>query len=215
VSYIPCVEQRRAQVPGHTPPALPNPLQDLRAPALPKAIETAYKGYRFRSRLEARWAVFFDRAEIAWEYEPEGFETDAGRYLPDFLLRGRYYVEVKPDNAPSGAFDKARALARGFDLLPRVNNAPEVVLLSGPPEHGARYECLRPHWHPSRLPWEWWGCCSEFYHLGYTYVRGQQTPWPEATLAEWLAAGYGQNCRINQAVQAARSARFEFGETPR
>lgn len=25
-----------------------------------KAIETRYKGYRFRSRLEARWAVFFD-----------------------------------------------------------------------------------------------------------------------------------------------------------
>ncbi|MCB6994492.1 hypothetical protein LI177_13475 [bacterium 210820-DFI.6.37] len=25
-----------------------------------KAIQTEYKGYRFRSRLEARWAVFFD-----------------------------------------------------------------------------------------------------------------------------------------------------------
>ena len=25
-----------------------------------KAIETVYNGYRFRSRLEARWAVFFD-----------------------------------------------------------------------------------------------------------------------------------------------------------
>ena len=29
-----------------------------------KAIETYYKGYRFRSRLEARWAVFFDAAGI-------------------------------------------------------------------------------------------------------------------------------------------------------
>ena len=25
-----------------------------------KPIETKYNGYRFRSRLEARWAVFFD-----------------------------------------------------------------------------------------------------------------------------------------------------------
>lgn len=25
-----------------------------------KAIDTIYKGYKFRSRLEARWAVFFD-----------------------------------------------------------------------------------------------------------------------------------------------------------
>ena len=34
-----------------------------------KAIETEYKGYRFRSRLEARWAVFFDACGVKWEYE--------------------------------------------------------------------------------------------------------------------------------------------------
>lgn len=28
--------------------------------SFPQVIETEYKGYRFRSRLEARWAVFFD-----------------------------------------------------------------------------------------------------------------------------------------------------------
>jgi len=39
-----------------------------------KAIETVYKGYRFRSRLEARWAVFFENVGIKWEYEKEGFE---------------------------------------------------------------------------------------------------------------------------------------------
>lgn len=32
-----------------------------------KPIETKYKGYRFRSRLEARWAVFFDALGISWE----------------------------------------------------------------------------------------------------------------------------------------------------
>jgi len=69
-------------------------------------IETFYKGYRFRSRLEARWAVFFDAIGAKWEYEPEGFElADGTKYLPDFLLhgvRGRganingdIYVEVK------------------------------------------------------------------------------------------------------------------------
>ena len=52
-----------------------------------KAIETVYNGYRFRSRLEARWAVFFDAAGIKYEYEPEGFETNEGtKYLPDFYL---------------------------------------------------------------------------------------------------------------------------------
>lgn len=52
-----------------------------------KSIETEYKGYRFRSRLEARWAVFFDACGVKWEYEPEGFDLGDGLYyLPDFLL---------------------------------------------------------------------------------------------------------------------------------
>jgi len=38
-----------------------------------KAIETVYNGYKFRSRLEARWAVFFDALGIEYEYEKEGF----------------------------------------------------------------------------------------------------------------------------------------------
>ena len=52
-----------------------------------KSIETEYRGYRFRSRLEARWAVFFDACGVKWEYEPEGFDLGDGLYyLPDFLL---------------------------------------------------------------------------------------------------------------------------------
>jgi hypothetical protein len=50
-----------------------------------KAIETQYKGYRFRSRLEARWAVFFDAVGLNFEYEKEGFDLgEVGYYLPDF-----------------------------------------------------------------------------------------------------------------------------------
>ena len=52
-----------------------------------KVIETKYNGFLFRSRLEARWAVFFDSLGIEWSYEPEGFEfKDGTRYLPDFYL---------------------------------------------------------------------------------------------------------------------------------
>lgn len=62
-----------------------------------QAIETQYKGYRFRSRLEARWAVFFDALNIKWEYEKEGYKFDDGtQYLPDFWLTDlEYFVEVK------------------------------------------------------------------------------------------------------------------------
>ncbi len=64
-----------------------------------KAIETEYKGCRFRSRLEARWAVFFDSLPgVKWDYEPEGFELEGGlRYLPDFKVNYLGWVEIKPD----------------------------------------------------------------------------------------------------------------------
>ena len=51
-----------------------------------KPIETRYQGYKFRSRLEARWAVFFDLLGVVWEYEPEGFRMGSVCYLPDFRL---------------------------------------------------------------------------------------------------------------------------------
>lgn len=61
-----------------------------------KPIETHYNGYKFRSRLEARWAVFFDVLGIKYEYEPEGFDVDGIKYLPDFYLPDAdRWVEIK------------------------------------------------------------------------------------------------------------------------
>lgn len=51
-----------------------------------KAIQTTFAGYRFRSRLEARWAVFLNALGLPWEYEKEGYELASGLYLPDFWL---------------------------------------------------------------------------------------------------------------------------------
>lgn len=67
-----------------------------------KAIETLYKGYRFRSRLEARWAVMFDTLGLRWFYEREGYELHGGKwYLPDFEIENddgrRFFIEVKGD----------------------------------------------------------------------------------------------------------------------
>jgi hypothetical protein len=61
------------------------------------AIQTEYNGYLFRSRLEARWAVFFDAMGIEYEYEPEGIVlSDGSLYLLDFYLPDfRCYFEVK------------------------------------------------------------------------------------------------------------------------
>ena len=59
-----------------------------------KAIPTQYAGYTFRSRLEARAAVLFDKLGLIWEYEPEGFDLPVnGWYLPDFLIKKNKYIE--------------------------------------------------------------------------------------------------------------------------
>lgn len=89
-----------------------------------KPIETVYAGYRFRSRLEARWAVFFDTLGLRWEYEPEGYDLgELGYYLPDFYLPEVHcftgadsaFIEIKPDHFPSDTICKAQSLAGKFD----------------------------------------------------------------------------------------------------
>ena len=43
---------------------------------------TRYRNIQFRSRLEARWAAYFDLLGLYWEYEP----IDLCGWSPDFLL---------------------------------------------------------------------------------------------------------------------------------
>ncbi len=62
-----------------------------------KAIPTMYSGVHFRSRLEARWAAYFDLVKITWDYEPFDFPG----WIPDFLAQGGVLeyptlLEVKP-----------------------------------------------------------------------------------------------------------------------
>ena len=58
------------------------------------AIPTKFMGVRFRSRLEAKWAAFFQLMQWKWQYEPRDFSG----WMPDFGLYGKttMYVEVKP-----------------------------------------------------------------------------------------------------------------------
>lgn len=60
------------------------------------AIPTRYMGVQFRSRLEARWAAFFDLLGWPWDYEP----IDLNGYIPDFIVKPPLdrdtLFEVKP-----------------------------------------------------------------------------------------------------------------------
>lgn len=60
------------------------------------SIPTMYNGTRFRSKLEADWARFFDKHRMKYAYEPEGFNLGGVWYLPDFYLPEiKTFVEVK------------------------------------------------------------------------------------------------------------------------
>ena len=110
-----------------------------------KAIDTSYKGFLFRSRLEARWAVFFDALGLDWEYESEGFELpDGTRYLPDFCVRtpqgNPIWYEIKPERVTSdmkhASFKSALYAAEEKSRLGYTDEAgpqPRSALLCGDP----------------------------------------------------------------------------------
>lgn len=111
-----------------------------------QAIPTLFDGYFFRSRLEARWAVFFRTLRIRYRYESEGFLVGAGEkkiaYLPDFFLTDtETWVEVKGDAA---AFDQkilGAAIDYGCGLPDTADSVGTTrgLLLLGPipnPENG-------------------------------------------------------------------------------
>jgi hypothetical protein len=153
-----------------------------------KAIDTVYNGYKFRSRLEARWAVFFDALRIKWEYEKEGYELgELGRYLPDFYIPvrpyGPWFVEIKGNMADERGLAKARYLD---DNPPKDENGYPVAM-------GVLIR-------------------SE---LEYAEITPGGDDYPEqrnsmASFVEMICSRGLHVDEINEAVRAARSARFEF-----
>lgn len=157
-----------------------------------QAIQTHYKGYHFRSRLEARWAVFFDALGISWEYEPEGFDLGGGvRYLPDFKI-GDIYVEVKPKAGSIEQFEKAMLMSRYGVMVIGVGGPPDTltypvfengmqsmdVAINGDWKYGPFFWCVGT---------ELWG--------------------------DWYAKGLVDSGETRIAANKARSARFEFGQS--
>jgi hypothetical protein len=103
-----------------------------------KAIKTKYKSITFRSRLEARWAIFFDTLGIRYKYEEKSYAVLGGIwYLPDFTLINvpvACIIEVKPNKPTKGEVAKCRSLSTQVGLVAIVAGVPntdvEIILFN-------------------------------------------------------------------------------------
>jgi len=199
-------------------------------------IQTRYAGCHFRSRLEARYAVLFDKLDIRWQYEAEGFlvgEDDEKRpYLPDFWLPDdRLWVEVK---GTEDSLDVARRTP-----LPSTSHAGPRMLILGPIGRGivrlTDQATGEPAGYagPTHTVLSFWkgdviqgsatlgvgrvlvehregGIVGNDSRQVYWADRG--TEWGNLTgEGVWIADTYDE--RVADAYRAARSARFEHGES--
>lgn len=106
-----------------------------------KPIETVYNGYRFRSRLEARWAVFFDQIGMEYQYEPEGFHLSDGTfYLPDFYLPWfKCWVEIKPNGMDKETYETAEK--KCIKLFEDLENQITMLCIGDPMDANMRIFC--------------------------------------------------------------------------
>lgn len=191
-----------------------------------EVIQTYYNGYHFRSRLEARWAVFLDALGVRYEYEPEGFDLGDGLYyLPDFRVkcwgtRGSFdgppfdlYIEIK--GAMSN--DDARKIKRFvFEEPDKCLVKNSLLIVDKIPIHGTACDsyvlgCYDP------MPG------SDLCPFNYETVDGDMFgAYPAATPDGrfYLMGDEGSYInndhlpKIIRAYDCARQARFEHGERP-
>lgn len=176
-----------------------------------KPIETYYKGYRFRSRLEARWAVFFDYMGIPYEYEPEGLILPDGTYyLPDFYLPdSNQFFEVKgflndlDMNKVQGLIELGYSVTVGY-----ANGKFQAC-----DNFGHYYELT-----DSTSSWLCWcKVCGRYYFIGCN--GGYECPHCGSYDGDHLfnivmEGNPDNNYSHNSLWDVARQARFEHGETP-
>jgi hypothetical protein len=175
-----------------------------------KAIETKYGGYRFRSRLEARWAVFLDEVKIEWDYEPEGLEVPTRRgtirYLPDFWLATGQWGEVKGFLDTDGM----RRLCLLASTLARCDNGHDMVVMGDVPRLHSLLWPVQLHWH-GRL----WAVAWDPSQTGCPMHRPHVAVDATEVMAARLTDGFpfGVPDWAKDGLARARQARFEWGES--
>lgn len=190
-----------------------------------RPIETEYDGRLFRSRLEARWAVFFREASIRYLYEHEGYVLpDGTRYLPDFYLPDiGLFVEIKPLNPTPHEKHKLSELikstgARGTFL----GSIPEPFSAEWPEIENYTPAIYEMYEGALITDWPYYFCeCATCSAIGYEFDgRSDRLPCKESYDRDGKGCprsahgdkGYNASSRrLVGAYDVARKARFEFG----
>lgn len=154
-----------------------------------KVIETLYKDYLFRSRTEARFAVFWDVIGEKWQHETEGFDLDGDWYLPDFFLpRMECFIEIKGPRPTEKEIRLCRKLQffaeKNVAIFHGLPNENDGILFGWSENHGGEFvESLAA-----------WTIDDGF--LAFTdYPNGESEI-------------------LQNAARRAKQARFEYGQTP-
>ena len=197
------------------------------------AIQTEAFGCLFRSRLEARCAVFLEAMGLRWDYEPEGYELPSGRYLPDFKVykegcpAGYYWIECKGGIPTDQEVRLARELAKATTACVVFFRQPFFQLMR---EQYAGYaEYFKSEFHTRyHGPWNGeitdpWGLnCKDRASLFGDHHWHQM--WDRHSIADQdlVKLGFDMGSaepwwplsKASKAATAALSARFEHGEAP-
>ncbi len=148
------------------------------------AIPTIYKGIRFRSRLEAKWACFFDTIMLEWQYEP----FDLAGWIPDFSIRGQCFVRTSVEVKPN------------FDYLPEVKTKILKSVLATPEYHDSSLLIL------GNGPAIYDGCWPIFGHFTYNNWDACPCEWKEIRKCK----EGGKNPKVNHVPLPIEESWFEW-----
>lgn len=153
-------------------------------------MDTIYDGFHFRSRLEARWAVFFNAMGWKYDYEVECLLLTSGPYMPDFYFPElNIWAEVKPD-----VLSKTE-LGRCIEVSEKMNSnsiGVDVILLEGKPSKSTYRTIINGN---TGIDIVFVGKDEAYYPFVAAYDYNEKNAFLDQT---------------NEAVSKAQKARFEF-----
>jgi hypothetical protein len=193
-----------------------------------RPLDTIYNGYRFRSRLEARWAVFFDEVGIRYEYEPQGYElppivtnkpptqydTETLWYLPDFYIPELdLIIEIKgPELSPVDRVKVERMTFYSNSCVALLRHIPNPAKLAEDVDFTEIYnkdvagEC------DGDQPY-WFCVCPECGKVGFEF-EGQSQRISCGCQDQTTKNRTYDDDHLLKAYAKARQARFEHGDRP-